>query len=108
MRTRRWLPALLALGVLQTGTAGAQVEIAGGDLPPAGYGTIRSDQLSIRLALDDIELRFLPLDERVLRLVSKDGYDALKGLIASRSKLPAVTAVGPPLTAETQKWFDQK
>ena len=53
MRTRRWLPALLALGVLQTGTAGAQVEIAGGDLPPAGYGTIRSDQLSIRLALDD-------------------------------------------------------
>lgn len=84
MRTRRWLPALLALGLLQTGTVGAQDETLSGDLPPAGYGTIRSDQLSIRLTLDDIELRFLPLDERVLLLVAKDGYDALKGLIASR------------------------
>lgn len=84
MRTRRWLPALLALGLLQTGTVGAQDEILSGDLPPAGYGSIRSDQLSIRITLDDIELRFLPLDERVLLLVSKDGYDALKGLIASR------------------------
>jgi hypothetical protein len=84
MKTRRWLLVLLALGLLKTGTAEAQGEVASGDLPPAGYGTIRSDQLSIRLALDDIELRFLPLDERVLLLVSKDGYDALKGLIASR------------------------
>ena len=84
MRTRHWLPTLLALGLLQTSSAAAQTESGSGDLPPAGYGTIRSDQLSVRLALADIELRFLPLDERVLRLVSKDGYDALKGLIASR------------------------
>ena len=80
----RFLPILIALGLLRAGTAAAQGEPAGEDLPPAGFGSIRSDQLSIYLTLDDIELRFLPLDERVLRLVTKDGYDALEGLIASR------------------------
>ena len=60
MTIRRWAVTLLAVGLLQSETAAAQAGAAGGDLPPAGYGTIRSDQLSIRLALDDIELRFLP------------------------------------------------
>ena len=97
MTIRRWATTLLALGLLQTRIAAAQVGVAGGDLPPAGYGTIRSDQLSIRLALDDIELRFLPLDERVLRLISKDGYDAITGLIASRRAAIDSAAAGAAL-----------
>ena len=97
MTIRHWAAALLALGLLQSGTAAAQAGVAGGDLPPAGYGTIRSDQLSIRLTLDDIELRFLPLDERVLRLISKDGYDAITGLIASRRAAIDSAAAGAAL-----------
>ncbi|MEO8633834.1 MAG: hypothetical protein ABI587_01015 [Gemmatimonadales bacterium] len=97
MRIARCLPALLALGIAWPAAMAAQGATDGGDLPPAGYGTIRSDQLSIRLALDDIELRFLPLDERVLRLVSKDGYDAIKGLIASRQTAIDSVAAGAAL-----------
>jgi hypothetical protein len=36
------------------------------------------------MAAGDLEIRFLPLDERVLRLVSQDGYQSLHGLTASR------------------------
>jgi hypothetical protein len=97
MRAARTLAVGLALSLLTNRALHAQVAVAGGDLPPPGYGTIRSDQLSIRITLADIELRFLPLDERVLRLVSRDGYDAIKGLIASRQSAIDSAAKGAAL-----------
>jgi hypothetical protein len=99
MSVARWLVVVLALSLGAPAVLNAQVAVAGGDLPPAGYGTIRSDQLSIRITLADIELRFLPLDERVLRLVSKDGYDAIKGLLASRQGAIDSAATGAALAA---------
>jgi hypothetical protein len=58
--------------------------VTAADLPPAGYGTLNQDQVSVRLQAGDIEVRLLPLDERLLRLIAKDGYESLHGLVASR------------------------
>ena len=76
--------ALLLCSCIGSGRAGAQATIGGADLPPAGYGTLKQDQLSVRLQAGDIEVRLLPLDEQLLRLVAKDGYESLHGFVASR------------------------
>jgi hypothetical protein len=64
--------------------AEAQNQEAPGDLIPVGYGSLNQDQLSIRLQNTDLEVRVLPLDERLLRLVSTDGYASLHALVADR------------------------
>lgn len=46
-------------------------------LPPAGYGTLRQDQVAIRLRTGTVLLQVLPLDERVIRLLAPDTYAAL-------------------------------
>lgn len=50
-------------------------------LPPAGYGQFNQDAITIRLRSGPLEIRVVPLDERVLRLLSPDGYLALRQLI---------------------------
>ncbi len=84
MRRLRSMALLLMLGCARTVPAVAQGELAGGELPPPGYGALNQDQLSIRLASSDIEVRFVPLDERVLRLLAPDAYASLHGLVVSR------------------------
>ncbi len=83
MSRRTSTAAALLLALVLGGPLGAQ-DVAGGDLPPAGYGVLNQDQVSIRFAAGDIEVRFVPLDERITRLVAPDGYAALQGLVASR------------------------
>ncbi len=46
-------------------------------LPPPGYGTLRQEQVAIRLRTGTFLLRVLPLDERVIRLLAPDSYAAL-------------------------------
>lgn len=53
-------------------------------LPPAGYGTLTQDNLSLRIRNSEIEVRFLPLDERVLRLLAGDSYASLRSLVHSK------------------------
>ncbi len=75
---------LWGLSLIPLGAATGQGGIAGGDLPPPGFGSLNQDQISIRLTAGDLEIRFLPLDERALRLVAPDGYESLHGLTVSR------------------------
>lgn len=83
---KRIVLACLSLAAIGTpwSRLAAQGPGATGELPPAGYGTLSQDQLSIRLQDGDIEVRLLPLEERLLRLVARDGYESLHGLVASR------------------------
>jgi hypothetical protein len=53
-------------------------------LPPPGYGSLRQNDLSLRVRNDDLEVRLVPLDERVTRLLSRDAYQSLQGLVHSR------------------------
>ncbi len=66
------------------------------DLPPPGLGTLRQDAVAVRITTDNLAVRVLPLDERVIRLLSPDTYSGLHDLVRSRAKdiLAAARAAG--------------
>ena len=53
---------------------------------PAGYGTLTQNDLALRLSNDDLEIRFIPLDHRVTRLLARDAYQSLLGLTDSHRR----------------------
>ncbi len=63
-----------------------------GDLPPAGYGTLRQDQIGVRLVTSAIAVRVIPLDERVIRLLAVDAYQSLHAMAAAKSRTIDSTA----------------
>lgn len=64
------------------------------DLPPPGFGTLRQDEVGIRLQTENLQVRVLPLDERVIRLLSPDAYRSLSQMVASRAAQIAASARG--------------
>ena len=60
-------------------------------LPPAGFGTLRQEDVSLRLTSSSLQIRATPLDESIIRLLSPDSYRALSEL--KRSKTEAIAAV---------------
>jgi hypothetical protein len=54
-------------------------------LPPPGFGTLRQDQVGIRLQSTTLSIRVLPLDERVTRLLAPDAYQSLREMKQSRA-----------------------
>jgi hypothetical protein len=98
MPRARWgLCPLVALA-LAAMPATAQEPIAGGELPPPGYGSLKQDNISLRVTASDIEVRFLPLDERLIRLLAPDAYQSLHGLVVSRQGAIDSAARGVGLT----------
>lgn len=63
----------------------ARAGLAAQDLPPAGFGSLRQDQVSVFLATPSLSVRVLPLDERVIRLLAPDTYASLAQLGRSRA-----------------------
>jgi hypothetical protein len=59
--------------------------LAAQDLPPAGFGSLRQDQVAVRLTTTNLSVRVLPLDERVIRLLAPDAYSSLLQLKRSRA-----------------------
>ena len=51
---------------------------------PAGFGTLRQDDIALRLGLPGVQVRVLPLDETVLRLLATDSYRALHDIVENR------------------------
>lgn len=49
-------------------------------LVPAGYGSLRQEDISVRVRLPLVLVRLTPLDESIIRLLSPDSYRALRGL----------------------------
>jgi hypothetical protein len=88
---RSWIDAGLAAAVaLAAAAAVAQQQPT--DLPPAGFGTLRQDQVQVRLGTENLAVRALPLDERVIRLLSPDSYRSLSELVQSRASEIAAAA----------------
>lgn len=91
MRTTRPLSAIVALLTLTFAApapAGAQdgEQDAAGALPPPGYGTLNQNDLALTVSNVDIEVRFVPLDQRVTRLLARDAYESLNNLVRSRRR----------------------
>ena len=83
---RVWLLPVLAVAVacLPATHAGAQGSL--GDTVPAGFGSLRRDDITLRFATNQLQLQVLPLDERIIRLLATDTYRSLVALIKSKQK----------------------
>lgn len=78
--------------------AGAGSTVAGGPpqgsgvrdssllLVPAGFGTLRQEDIALRVSQFGLQVRAIPLDETVIRVLSPDSYRALRDLVASQSE----------------------
>ena len=58
---------------------------------PPGYGTLRQDELAIRLELPGLIVRAIPLEESLIRLLTADSYRALRELQESNKQ--AIAAI---------------
>ena len=61
-----------------------QRSLAAQDTIPPGYGSLRRDEVVIRMATPALEIQVLPLDEQVIRLLAPDTYKSLAQLEQSR------------------------
>lgn len=59
---------------------------------PAGFGSLRQDDIAIRLQPQGLIVRAIPLDENVIRLLTTDSYRALRDLEESnRAAIDRIT-----------------
>lgn len=79
------LGVLLSLGRLAKAQDTAATVLEAG-LPPAGYGTLRQDDIAVQLEISTFVVRLLPLDERVIRLLAPDSYRSLAHLKQTRER----------------------
>ena len=77
----------------QTGAVGiAADDTTGRANVPAGFGTLRQDEIAIRIELQGLIVRAIPLDENLIRLLTPDSYRALRELQESnKQSIAAVT-----------------
>jgi hypothetical protein len=54
------------------------------NLIPVGYGTLRQDDVALRVQMTNLVVKAIPLDEAVIRTLSPDSYRALRGILTSR------------------------
>ncbi len=93
-----------------SGCAPAQVAPSGGvqpaaqdALPPAGFGSLRQDDIAVKLQNLGLSIKAIPMDESVLRLLAPDSYRALHGLRESRAKELAGIAARTGMAVQT--WY---
>lgn len=77
--------ALVGLLALTLGVAGVPGMASGqgtqdDSLVPAGFGTLRQDQVTLQLRSGDLLVKVTPLREWVIRLTAPDTYDRLSAL----------------------------
>jgi hypothetical protein len=71
------------VGARPAGSA-VTTDTAGSALVPSGLGTLRQDDIAIKMQLPDVLVKMIPLDESVIRTLSPDSYRALRELVESR------------------------
>jgi hypothetical protein len=79
---------LLAVSVVLIGCAGPASGQSGErarPLPP-GYGSLSQDDLSLRMQNDELEIRFIPLNPRILPLLARDAYQSFRTLLESNRR----------------------
>lgn len=50
---------------------------------PTGRGQLSLESITLRLSVGNLQISFVPLDERVLRLLQRDTYQGIERMIAS-------------------------
>jgi hypothetical protein len=76
----------------ETGLSPVSEDTIGRANIPVGYGTLRQDDIAIRLELQGLIVRAIPLEENLIRLLTPDSYRALRDLQESnKQSIAAVT-----------------
>lgn len=78
--TERWHVGMLVMTLAIVPTC----RLASQDTIPAGFGSLKRDEVVVRFATAQLEIQVLPLDEQVTRLLAPDTYLSLAGLVRSR------------------------
>jgi hypothetical protein len=78
------VPSPIATSVQDTSSAG---------LIPAEYGSLRQDDISVRVQLRGLQVRATPLDESIIRVLARDSYRSLRDRRDSeRDRIAALAA----------------
>ena len=61
---------------------------SGAPLPvtTVSYGTLNQNDLALRVRNEDVEIRFVPLDAKVTRLLANDAFQSLRSLVETRRR----------------------
>jgi len=78
VRLRPWFALLVLVGCAAPARGQSPERVRA--IPP-GYGTLSQNDLALRVRNDDLEIRFIPLDPRVIRLLAPDAYQSIRGLV---------------------------
>jgi hypothetical protein len=81
MRTLAWLLCLFAAAVPAAAQAVEQVQAV-----PMSYGTLNQNDLALRVRNEDLEIRFIPLDPLVTRLLANDAFQSLRSLVETKRR----------------------
>lgn len=81
MRTLAGLLIHLALAAPAVAQAGEQVQAV-----PVSYGTLNQNDLALRVRNEDVEIRFIPLDPLVTRLLANDAFQSLRSLVVTKRR----------------------
>jgi hypothetical protein len=84
MRVSGRLGIVLLAAALVFGVSAARGQGPGLTLPPGGYGSLTQNDLSLRIRTPDLDVRFVPLDPRVTRLLARDSWESLRSVVQSR------------------------
>jgi hypothetical protein len=102
------LPVACAPGTAAPGTPAPVVESGAQGLIPPGYGTLRQDDLAIRVQPPGLVVRVISLDESLIRLLTPDSYRTLHDLrLSAANRLTAVSQRlgGRPVSAWLVSFF---
>ncbi len=50
------------------------------------YGTLNQNDLALRVRNEDVDIRFVPLDPKVTRLLANDAFQSLRSLVEARRR----------------------
>ena len=65
----------------------AAVDSLDPNMVPIGFGSLRQNEVALEIAPSGgLQVRAIPLDERVIRLLSSDSYRSLHDILRSREK----------------------
>ena len=84
MRRFGFLAALALAACAHAARGQDSVDASAGDIPP-GLGTLSQDDIALTMRQEELEIRVVPLDERVLRLLTPDTYRSLHDLAQQRA-----------------------
>jgi hypothetical protein len=62
------------------------------------YGTLNQNDLALRLRNEDLEIRFIPLDPKITRLLANDAFQSLRSVMETRRRAIDSVASREPQT----------